>query len=189
MDAQTRGAVLTVKYTINNTGSREGAEASQVYLTLPAEAGQPSKRLVGFQKVDLMPGTSQQVTIAIDSSTSNHPLSYWVPENDAPVAGWANGNWNTAPGDYTVHVGSSSADTPLEQTISLSFEPPPPPTPNPPPSANAASGGNGGNGAFEILTLLTLLILLAARRWRFQLSRTQNDCGSRNRSASDPIVR
>jgi hypothetical protein len=114
-----------------------------------------------------MPGTSQQVTVIIDSSTSNHPLSYWIPENDAPVLGWANGSWNTVPGDYTVHVGSSSADTPLEQTIALSFEPPPPPippTPNPPPSGNAASGGNGGDGAFEILTLLTLLILLAARR-------------------------
>ena len=41
---------------------------------------QPSKRLVGFQKVDLMPGESKQVTVTIDSSASNHPLSYWVPE-------------------------------------------------------------------------------------------------------------
>ena len=131
-----------------------------------------------------MPGTSQQVTVTIDSSTSNHPLSYWIPENDAPVLGWANGSWKTAPGDYTVHVGSSSADTPLEQTIALSFEPPPPPpppTPNPPPSGNAASGGNGGDGAFEILTLLTLLVLLAVRRWQLG--------GSRNVSALDPIVR
>ena len=31
-------AVLTVTYTITNTGSRQGAEASQVYLTLPAAA-------------------------------------------------------------------------------------------------------------------------------------------------------
>src|SRR6185312_3617267 len=64
--------VLTVTYTITNTGNRQGAEASQVYLTLPAEAGQPSKRLVGFQKVDLMPGGSQRVTVTIDSSASNH---------------------------------------------------------------------------------------------------------------------
>jgi beta-glucosidase len=169
VDAQTHSAVLTVKYTINNTGSREGAEASQVYLTLPAEAGEPSKRLVGFQKVDLMPDTSQQVTVTIDSSTSNHPLSYWVPENDAPVAGWANGSWNTAPGDYTVHIGSSSADTPLEQTINLSFSSEPAPAPPPPTTGNAAAGGGGGGGAFAILTLLTLVILLAARRRQFKL--------------------
>ena len=85
----------------------------------PPAAGEPSKRLVGFQKVDLMPGASQQVTVTIDSSASNHPLSYWVPENDAPAPGWSKGAWTMAPGDYTVHVGSSSADTPLAQTIAL----------------------------------------------------------------------
>ena len=84
--------VLNVTYTITNTGSRQGAEASQVYLTLPAAAEQPSKRLVGFRKVDLMPGASQQVTVTIDASASNHPFSYWVPENDAPVAGWSRGS-------------------------------------------------------------------------------------------------
>ena len=66
-----------------------------------------------------MPGESQKVTVTIDSSASNHPLSYWVPENDAPVPGWANGSWCTAPGDYTVHVGTSSAETALQQSVTL----------------------------------------------------------------------
>jgi beta-glucosidase len=66
-----------------------------------------------------MPGERRQVTVTIDPSASNHPFSYWVPVNNAPTAGWSNGNWNTAPGDYTVHVGTSSADTPLRQTINL----------------------------------------------------------------------
>ena len=35
-------ARVTVEYTITTSGSRRGAEASQVYLTLPIEAGQPS---------------------------------------------------------------------------------------------------------------------------------------------------
>jgi beta-glucosidase len=138
---QTGHAVVTVTYTITNTGSREGAEASQVYVTLPAAAGQPSKRLVGFQKVNLMPGASQTVTITIDSSASNHPFSYWVPERDAPVPGWGRGGWVTAPGDYTVHVGTSSADTPLEQTITLgsptpsASQPTVPSAPGPPSSS------------------------------------------------------
>jgi beta-glucosidase len=117
---QQPATVLTVTYTITNTGTRQGAESSQVYLTLPAEANEPSKRLVGFKKVDLMPGASETVTVTIDSSASNHPLSFWVPDNDAPVEGWANGNWRTASGDYTVHVGTSSADTPLQQIVSVS---------------------------------------------------------------------
>ncbi|HEX3326258.1 MAG TPA: glycoside hydrolase family 3 C-terminal domain-containing protein, partial [Actinomycetota bacterium] len=111
--------VLNVTYTITNTGNREGAEASQVYLTLPPAAGEPSKRLAGFQKVDLLPGASQQVTVTIDGAASNHPFSYWVPQNDAPAPGWSNGSWSTAAGDYTISVGGSSADTPLAQTVAL----------------------------------------------------------------------
>jgi beta-glucosidase len=109
-------AVLTVGYTITNTGSRRGAEASQVYLTLPFVADEPSKRLVGFQKVDLMPGASKSVTINIDSAAPNHPLSYFRPNLKGT---WADGNWVTPSGSYTVHVGTSSADTPLEATVDL----------------------------------------------------------------------
>jgi beta-glucosidase len=132
VSSQTGAPALAVTYTITNTGSREGAEASQVYLTLPPAAAQPSKRLVGFQKVDLLPGESRQVTVTIDSAASNHPLSYWVPVNDAPVAGWSQGTWQTAPGEYTVHVGTSSADTPLQQAVSLAEGPAPVPTPGEP---------------------------------------------------------
>jgi beta-glucosidase len=115
-------AVLAVNYTITNTGSRRGREASQVYLTLPLVAGEPSMRLVGFQKVDLMPGASRSVTVNIDSAAPNHPLSYFQPD---PKGTWADGDWVTPPGSYTVHVGTSSADTPLEATVDLNVMPPP----------------------------------------------------------------
>ncbi len=124
VDAQTRKAVLTVTYTLTNTGDREGAEASQVYVSLPPAAGQPSKRLVGFEKVRLAPGESREVTVTIDSDASNHPLSYWIPENDEPVPGWGRGRWETASGDYGIHVGTSSAETPLVQTVNLTFDGP-----------------------------------------------------------------
>jgi beta-glucosidase len=135
VDPQTGRTVLTVTYTITNTGAREGAEASQVYLTLPAVAGEPSKRLVGFQKVDLASGASAPVTITIDPGASNHPLSYWVPAINAPpisptvsgaaatnaaaFAGWSQGGWSTPLGDYAVLVGSSSEDLPLQQTVTI----------------------------------------------------------------------
>jgi beta-glucosidase len=111
------GPVVSVAYTITNTGGRPGAEASQVYLTLPPAAGEPSKRLVGFQKVTLRPGESQRVTVTIDESAPNHPFSYFEPN---PSGSWADGVWRTPSGTYTVHVGTSSADTPLEATVVLS---------------------------------------------------------------------
>jgi beta-glucosidase len=115
-------AVLTVKYTITNTGDRRGREASQVYLTLPPVAREPSKRLVGFQKVDLMPGANQLVTITIDSSAPNHPLSYFRRD---PNGTWADGNWRTPAGSYSIDVGTSSADTPLHGTVNLNIVAPP----------------------------------------------------------------
>ena len=45
-----------VEYTITNTGERAGKEASQVYLTLPAESNEPAMRLVQFEKVDISAG-------------------------------------------------------------------------------------------------------------------------------------
>ena len=81
----------------------------QAYLSLPASASavgapQPPKRLVGFQRVELAPGASKTVTMAIDPNGSNHPLSVW---NEAQKV------WVTPAGDYTVWLGSSSAPADL----------------------------------------------------------------------------
>ncbi|AEG91700.1 beta-glucosidase [Ramlibacter tataouinensis] len=111
--------VLTVDYTITNTGTRAGKEASQVYVTLPLEAGEPSKRLVGFRKVELQPGASQQVSVAIDCSASHHPFSYFQPANESDLQKWADGNWVTPNGEFVVHVGTSSAQTPLQSAVAL----------------------------------------------------------------------
>lgn len=108
-------------FTVTNTGKRDGKEVPQVYLTLPKQAGEPSKRLVGFDKIDLAAGQSKRVSVLIDSNASNHPFSYFVPDDADDLRKWADGDWATADGDYTVHVGRSSADTPLERTVNLNF--------------------------------------------------------------------
>ena len=113
---------LDVSFTVTNTGDVAGKEATQVYLTLPNEAGQPTKRLVNFEKVDLKPGESKTVTLRINQADSNHPFSYFVPKEPDNLANWADGKWATADGKYRVHVGSSSADTPLEKEIPLNFK-------------------------------------------------------------------
>ena len=42
---------LKVRFTVANTGDRAGEETAQVYLTLPAAAEEPPRRLVGWSKV------------------------------------------------------------------------------------------------------------------------------------------
>ncbi|MCG7335401.1 glycoside hydrolase family 3 C-terminal domain-containing protein [Sporosarcina sp. ACRSM] len=113
---------IDVSFTIKNTGAVAGKEAAQVYLTLPDKAGQPTKRLVNFEKVYLEPGKSKRVTVRINHADSNHPFSYFVPEEPDNLANWADGEWATADGKYRVHVGGSSADTPLEKDVPLNFK-------------------------------------------------------------------
>ena len=93
-----------VKATVKNSGGKAGTEVVQVYISLPNSANlpglkQPPKRLVGFKKVELAAGASQDVTITIDPAASNHPLSYWNTSTNL---------WTTPAGTYTVSVGNSS---------------------------------------------------------------------------------
>ncbi len=93
------GVQLTL--TVRNTGKRIGAEVAQVYVGDPASTGEPPKQLEGYQKVFLNPGQSKRVTVAL----SHHAFAYW---NAA-----ANG-WRVAPGCYSLMVGTSSANLPLQ---------------------------------------------------------------------------
>lgn len=98
---------LTVRASVTNTGDVAGAEVVQVYLGLPGQ-GQPPKRLVGFEKVRVEPGATEQVEIVVDPAATNHPLSVWNRGEHAFVVD---------PGEYTVHVGTSSEDTPVRKTF------------------------------------------------------------------------
>ncbi|HXM42619.1 MAG TPA: glycoside hydrolase family 3 C-terminal domain-containing protein [Bryobacteraceae bacterium] len=89
-----------VTFNLTNTGAVAGAEVAQVYLAFPASTGEPPKRLVGWQKVSLQPGASQQVTIEVDANDSSYPLSYWDVSSNA---------WLIAPGVYTVYLGNSAS--------------------------------------------------------------------------------
>jgi beta-glucosidase len=105
-----------VKATVKNNGTVTGSEVVQVYLALPTAASgvgaaQPPKRLTGFQKVELAPGASKEVTISINPAGTNHPLSVWNKATNA---------WVTPAGQYTVYVGKSSAPKDLAQAGSFS---------------------------------------------------------------------
>jgi beta-glucosidase len=100
------GKSVRLSFQLANTGVRAGAEIAQVYAVLPASAGEPPKRLVGWSKVKLDRGESKEVTIEIDPSY----LSVFNVDQDA---------WQLLPGDYTFLVGSSSRDFPLKESINL----------------------------------------------------------------------
>ena len=121
VDNKTGRTTLDVSFRVSNTGRMDGKEAAQVYLTLPNEAGQPAKRLVGFDKVFVPAGKSKKVTVTIDSESANHPFSYFVPRYPDDQSRWAEGRWVNAKGIYTVHVGGASDSTPLTQQLELRF--------------------------------------------------------------------
>nr|WP_232531272.1 glycoside hydrolase family 3 C-terminal domain-containing protein [Microlunatus antarcticus] len=99
-DAGRQPMVVTARVT--NTGTVAGAEVVQVYLGVPVE-GEPPKRLVGFGKVHLAAGASAAVTITVDPAATHHPFGVWDDGHRAFVV---------VPGEYTVFVGTSAADTP-----------------------------------------------------------------------------
>ncbi len=94
---------------VKNSGKLAGAEVVQVYVTLPQSANavgavQPPKRLVGFQRIELQPGASGAVEIAIDPAATNHPLGVWDEKAQA---------WVIPAGRFTVWAGRSSAPADL----------------------------------------------------------------------------
>ncbi|MHA6765041.1 fibronectin type III-like domain-contianing protein [Streptacidiphilus sp. PAMC 29251] len=72
----------------------------------PASTGEPAKQLKGFQRVDLQPGASQQVSFALTA----HDLAYWNTTSS---------NWTAASGAYQVSVGDSSRSLPLTGSFTL----------------------------------------------------------------------
>ena len=102
----TPSETVKVTFTVANTGARAGAEIAEVYALLPADAGEPFKRLVGFTKVKLQAKEKKTVTVEIDPKY----LSIFDEAKDG---------WTLVPGDYTLFVGGSSQNLPLKATVSL----------------------------------------------------------------------
>jgi len=106
MAAAMNGGNLGVSFTVKNTGQRAGAEIAQVYVALPAGTGEPPKRLVGWERIQLAPGESQTVTVSIEPLF----LSIFDVEKDG---------WRLTPGDYKVMVGGSSRSLPLSGGVKI----------------------------------------------------------------------
>lgn len=102
----TPGDSPAVSFNVKNIGPRAGAEIAQVYVTLPEAAGEPFERLVAWERVQLAPGASKTVRLALDPRY----LSIFDADKDA---------WRLVAGKYTAQVGGSSRETPLRGSWSL----------------------------------------------------------------------
>jgi beta-glucosidase len=102
----TPGKETAVSFTVKNTGKHDGAEIAEVYAALPASAGEPPKRLVGWSKVWLKAGESKDVTVSVDSK-------YLSIYDEAASA------WKLVPGGYMFMVGGSSQELPLSAKADL----------------------------------------------------------------------
>jgi beta-glucosidase len=106
LHATVAGHSVTVSFVVKNAGKRAGKEIAEVYATLPASTGEPPKRLIGWQKVELAAGESKTVNITID------PL-YLSVFNEGKSS------FEVAGGDYKIWAGGSSRSLPLTQAVAI----------------------------------------------------------------------
>jgi beta-glucosidase len=102
----TPGDATAVSFTVKNTGKRAGTEIAQVYASLPESAGEPPNRLVGWVRIDLAPGESKAATVTVNRDR----LTIFDDGSDS---------WKLPPGQYTIRVGASSRNLPLQETVSF----------------------------------------------------------------------
>ncbi|HKF48374.1 MAG TPA: glycoside hydrolase family 3 C-terminal domain-containing protein [Terracidiphilus sp.] len=101
------GSTVPVSFDVTNSGSVEGAEVAQVYVSDPsAKAQRPERELKGFEKVRLKPGETKHVTVNLD----RRAFSYW-DENQH--------KWTIDPGKFVIRVGDSSESTQLSGELTL----------------------------------------------------------------------
>ncbi len=101
------GSSVPVSFDVTNTGSVEGAEVAQLYVSDPsAKVDRPERELKGFEKVRLNPGETKHVTLDLDARS----FSYWDESAH---------QWTIDPGKFVLRVGDSSENTPLTADITL----------------------------------------------------------------------
>jgi beta-glucosidase len=98
--------VTEVQVTVTNTGERSGEDVVQLYVTDEvASVARPRRRLIGFGRVGLEPGTSSTVAFTVHPSR----LAFYDPDM----------RFVCEPGAFTFAVGASWRDIRLSSTIEL----------------------------------------------------------------------
>ncbi|PPQ70745.1 hypothetical protein CVT24_000856, partial [Panaeolus cyanescens] len=96
--------IVTVTFSLTNSGSVAGHEIPQLYINLPASSNSPPKSLKGFDSIYLTPGQTKTVTMKL----SRFDLSIW----DVSAQ-----RWQIPSGTIGIQVGASSRDIRLTGTV------------------------------------------------------------------------
>ena len=100
---------VTVSLDVTNTGTRTGNEVVEVYVgELHPKIPRPPKELKAFSKLQLGPGESRRISLALD----RRAFSYYDPDKHG---------WTMDPADFNIYVGHSSAQIELTGTFSRSL--------------------------------------------------------------------
>lgn len=98
---------LTATITVTNTGSCAGKTVVQLYVGDKVSAVlRPVRELKGFEKVELAPGESKDVSFELDKRA----FAYWNTELS---------DWHVETGEFTIEVGQSSRDIEVCGTITV----------------------------------------------------------------------
>lgn len=98
---------VEVSVTVKNTGSLEGKEILQLYVSDKTGVEiRPEKELKGFEKVSLRPGESKEVTFKLD----RRAFAYWNTDT---------GDWYAPSGTYIISIGASSRDIRLTAEVDV----------------------------------------------------------------------
>jgi beta-glucosidase len=98
MVVSTVNKITTVKLNVTNIGKVVGKEVVQLYVHKESpQMKRPAKELKAFNKIDLSPGQTKQVTLTL----TNDAFSYYSE---------AKKQWVVEPGKYDLLAGSSSGD-------------------------------------------------------------------------------
>lgn len=94
-NAMTTSGTINASVTVTNTGSVEGAEVVQLYIRdMVGSIARPVQELKGFERINLKPGESRNVTFAINAEL----LKFYN----------ANLDYVCEPGDFEVMIGPDS---------------------------------------------------------------------------------
>ncbi len=101
---------VTVSVDVTNTGSCEGKEIVQLYISdLTGAVRRPLKELKGYSKVSLKPGETKTVSFPLDYRS----LAWYNTQIS---------DWYAASGDYEILIGASSRDIRLSGKIHMTTQ-------------------------------------------------------------------
>jgi beta-glucosidase len=104
---QSANSAYTVSFDVKNTGSREGTDVAQIYVSdKHAQVPRPPKELKGFSKIKLRPGETRRVTVLLN----DRAFSYYDVDSHS---------WRTTHGEYDILVSRSAAEVELSGHVTL----------------------------------------------------------------------